>query len=487
MTLRIFNVLGRQKQAFSPMHEGRVGMYVCGPTVYEHSHLGHAKTYVSFDVVARYLRYRGFDLLYVQNITDVGHLRANDEDRILVRAAQLNAKPMQVVETFTRSYFEDMDALGVQRPDISPRASGHVPEQIEMIETLIANGHAYAVDGNVYFDVLSDADYGKLSNRRVDEQQDESRDLVAGEKRHPADFALWRKAEPEHILRWNSPWGVGFPGWHIECSAMAKKYLGANFDIHGGGIDNIYPHNENEIAQSESANEVGFANYWMLTGSLNVLDPDEGIPVKMSKSLGNYITIKDALASYRPQELRYFILTSHYSNPVVYSEEALASAKAGWERLMNAIRLLRRQLNHAPESDAGAGFHRRLDAAKAEFTKVMDDDFNSPRGIAVLQDLTRDVNSLLNSEAEVGVSTLAAIDKTYTALGGDVLGLAPAIESMDGGDGQREAALIEMLIEMRAQARADRDYARSDQIRDQLAALGVALEDRVDGTIWRLD
>ncbi len=487
MTLQIFNVLGRQKQPFAPIHEGRVGMYVCGPTVYEHSHLGHAKTYVSFDVVARYLRYRGDDLLYVQNITDVGHLLANEEDRILRRAAQLNAKPMQIVETYTRSYFEDMDALGVQRPDISPRASGHVPEQIEMIETLIANGHAYAVDGNVYFDVLSDADYGKLSNRRVEEQHDESRELVGGDKRHPADFALWKRAEPEHILRWNSPWGVGFPGWHIECSAMAKKYLGANFDIHGGGIDNIYPHNENEIAQSESANDVGFANYWMLTGSLNVLDPDEGIPVKMSKSLGNYITIKDALQMYRPQELRYFILTSHYSNPVVFSDEALASAKSGWERLMNAVRLVRQQLNSAPAVDAGNGFLARLETAKADFASVMDDDFNSPRGIAVLQDLTRDVNTLLNSETVVGAATLRAIDDTYSALGGDVLGLVPAVETRQGGDGQREAALIELLIKMRAQARADRDYARSDQIRDQLAALGIVLEDRVDGTIWKLN
>ena len=487
MTLQIFNVLGREKMAFTPIHEGRVGMYVCGPTVYEHSHLGHAKTYVSFDVVARYLRYRGFDLLYVQNITDVGHLLANEEDRILRRAAQLNAGPMQIVETYARSYFEDMDALGVMRPDISPRASGHVPEQIEMIETLIANGHAYAIDGNVYFDVLSDADYGKLSNRRLDDRQDESRDLVGGGKRHPADFALWKRAEPEHILRWNSPWGVGFPGWHIECSAMAKKYLGANFDIHGGGIDNIYPHNENEIAQSESANDVGFANFWMLTGSLNVLDPDEGIPVKMSKSLGNYITIKDALQTYRAQELRYLILTSHYSNPVVFTEEALASAKSGWERLMNAVRLVRQQLNSAPENDAGDGFRERLTAAKDQFNAVMDDDFNSPRGIAVLQDLTRDVNTLLNSEAEVGVSTLMEIEKTYTALGGDVLGLVPPAEAGDSGDGQREAALIDLLIAMRAQARADRDYARSDQIRDQLTGLGIALEDRVDGTIWKLN
>ena len=485
--MRIFNVLGREKQDFQPIHDGRVGMYVCGPTVYEHSHLGHAKTYVSFDVVARYLRWRGYDLLYVQNITDVGHLLANEEDRILRRAAQLNARPMQIVETYARSYFEDMDALGVQRPDISPRASGHVPEQIEMIETLIANGHAYAVDGNVYFEVLSDADYGKLSNRRVEEQQDESRELVGGDKRHPADFALWKRAEPEHILRWNSPWGVGFPGWHIECSAMAKKYLGANFDIHGGGIDNIYPHNENEIAQSESANDAAFANYWMLTGSLNVLDPDEGIPVKMSKSLGNYITIKDALASYRPQELRYFILTSHYSNPVVYSDEALASAKSGWERLMNAARLVRRKAINAPESDAGNGFLARLEAAKTKFKSVMDDDFNSPRGIAVLQDLTRDVNTLLNSGAEVGASTLAAIDETYTSLGGDVLGLIPTVEAAESGDGAREKALIELMVEMRAQARADRDYARGDRIREELAALGVVLEDRVDGTIWKLE
>ena len=268
---------------------------------------------------------------------------------------------------------------------------------------------------------------------------------------------------------------------------MAGKYLGANFDIHGGGIDNIYPHNENEIAQSECANGVAFANYWMLTGSLNVLDPDEGIPVKMSKSLGNYVTIKDALQEYRPQELRYFILTSHYSNPVVYSEDALASAKSGWERLMNAVRLVRQQMNNAPESDAGNAFVERLSSAKNTFSTVMDDDFNSPRGIAVLQDLTRDVNSLVNSETEVGLATLQAINETYTVLGGDVLGLVPASETTESGDGQREAALIQMLIDMRAQARADRDYARSDEIRDQLAALGIVLEDRADGTVWKLN
>lgn len=486
MALQIFNVLGREKQPFRPIEDGRVGMYVCGPTVYDHSHLGHATTYVSFDTIIRYLRYSGYDVLYVQNITDVGHLREDDTDRVIGRAAQAKVRPMQLVETFTRSYFEDMDALGVTRPDISPRASGHVPEQIEMIETLIRNENAYVSDGSVYFDVTSDEDYGKLSNRRLEDQQAESRDLVGGDKRHPADFALWKKADPDHILRWNSPWGEGFPGWHIECSAMARKYLGANFDIHGGGIDNIYPHNENEIAQSECANGIGFANYWMLTGSLMVMDEMEGIPVKMSKSLGNFITIKDALKDYRPQELRYFILTSHYSNPVVYGEDSLTSAKSGWERLMNAVRLTRQQMNNAPEGDAGNSFLERLDKAKADFVNVMDDDFNSPRAIAVLQDLTRDVNSLLNGDAEVGLNTLKAINDTYTEVGGDVLGLVPAVDVADSGDSQRESALIEMLIAMRAQARAEKNYARSDEIRDQLSAIGIVLEDRADGTVWKV-
>jgi cysteinyl-tRNA synthetase len=486
MALHIYNVLGRDKQEFKPINEGRVGMYVCGPTVYDNSHLGHASTYVSFDVVVRYLRYTGLDVLYVQNITDVGHLRANEEDRVLVKAAQLNAKPMQIVETYTRSYFEDMDALGVTRPDISPRASGHVPEQIEMIQQLIKNGNAYESVGSVYFDVTSDDDYGKLSNRKLDEQQDESRELVGGEKRHPADFALWKNADDSHILRWNSPWGEGFPGWHIECSAMARKYLGTTFDIHGGGIDNIYPHNENEIAQSECANGAQFANYWMLTGSLMVMDEFEGIPVKMSKSLGNFITIKDALKDYRPQELRYFILTSHYSSPVVYGEDSLSSAKSGWERMMNAVRLTRQTMQHAPEGDAGNSFLERLEKTKADFKTVMDDDFNTPRAIATLQELTRDVNSLLNSDAEVGLNVLKAINDTYVETGGNVLGLVPDVESADSSDSKREASLIQMLINMRAQARAEKNYARSDEIRDELAGMGIVLEDRADGTIWKI-
>lgn len=289
MTLRLFNVLGREMQEFVPLIPGQVTMYVCGPTVYDHPHIGHAKTYVAFDTLVRFFRSTGYDVLYVQNITDVGHLLDSGEDRILRKAAQTQARPMQIVEMYTKSYFDAMDALGVGRPSISPRASGHIPEQIKMITTLIEKGHAYESNGSVYFDVSTDPNYGKLSNRRLQEQEAGAREAVRGDKRNPEDFALWKKADPEHILRWDSPWSEGFPGWHIECSAMAKKYLGETFDIHGGGIDNIFPHNESEIAQSECANEAEFARYWLLVGSLTV----DGI--KMSKSLGNFTTIADAL------------------------------------------------------------------------------------------------------------------------------------------------------------------------------------------------
>ncbi len=479
MALKIYNVLGRDKQEFIPLEPGRVGMYVCGPTVQDYAHLGHAKTYVSFDVIARYLRYSGYDVLYVQNITDVGHLLDTGEDRILKKAAALQARPMQIVEHYTRSYFADMDALGIQRPDISPRASGHVPEQLKMIQTLIDKGHAYVANGSVYFDVTSDPDYGKLSNRRIDMQEAGSRESVRDEKRNPEDFALWKKAEPEHILRWESPWGEGFPGWHIECSAMAKKYLGATFDIHGGGVDNIFPHNESEIAQSECANEVDFARYWILTGSLTV----DGI--KMSKSLGNFITIKDALKKHRPEVIRMFVFSAHYSSPVDYTEEALAAAAGGWERLYGAVRLAWQMQAAAPEGDAGNGILPRLEQAAAEFRAAMDDDFNAPKAVAALQELTRDVNTLLNGGTVVGRATLDAIVGTYQTLAGDVLGLIPAQDAASG-DGQREAGLVELLISLRADARKKKDFATSDRIRDELKALGVILEDRADGTVWRV-
>ncbi len=479
MALKIFNVLGREKQDFQPLTPGRVNMYVCGPTVYDNSHIGHAKTYVNFDMVVRYLRYSGYEVLYVQNITDVGHMLDTGEDRILKKAQQLQAIPMQIVERYARSYYEDMDALGVVRPDISPRASGHIPEQIKMAQTLIDKGHAYVANGSVYFDVTTDDDYGKLSNRRINELEAGSREAVRDEKRNPEDFALWKRAEPEHILRWDSPWGEGFPGWHLECSAMAKKYLGDTFDIHGGGVDNIFPHNESEIAQSECANDAEFARYWMLVGSLTV----DG--VKMSKSLGNVINIKDALKAYRPEVIRLFMMSAHYSNPVDYSDGALESAAAGWERLYGPVRVARGMLNSAPNTDDGNSFNERLAKAAEDFKAVMDDDFNAPKAVAALQELTREVNTLLNSGTTVGRAALEAIDQTYRTLGGDVLGIIPAVDTASS-NGQREAGLIELLIDLRKQARKNKNYAESDRIRDELAVLGVALEDRADGTIWRV-
>ncbi|MBI1256963.1 MAG: cysteine--tRNA ligase [Chloroflexi bacterium] len=485
MPLRIFNVLGREKQDFVPLEAGRVGMYVCGPTVYDESHIGHAKTYISFDVVVRYLRYSGLDVLYVQNLTDVGHLLDSGEDRILKKAAQTQSKPMAIAEQYARAYQDAMDKLGVTRPDIQPRASGHIPEQIRMIETLIEKENAYVANGSVYFDVTSDPDYGKLSNRHVEQQEAGSRETVRDEKHNPEDFALWKVAEPEHILRWDSPWGEGFPGWHIECSAMAKKYLGETFDIHGGGIDNIFPHNESEIAQSECANDVDFAKYWMLVGSLLV--PDKyGNPVKMSKSLGNFVTIKDALQRFRPEVIRMFMMSAHYSSPITYDQGSMEATERGWDRLYNSVRLLRRAMNDAPAGSAeGNGILARVEETKAAFAAAMDDDFSAPQAIAVLQDFTRDVNTLLNSGLVVGLDVLSAVNDLYSTLGGDVLGIIPKTDENTGSDASREAALIEMMIAMRGQARASKNWAESDRIRDELAKIGVILEDRADGTIWK--
>ncbi len=479
MPLRVYNVLHREKVDFVPIHEGKVNMYVCGPTVYEHSHLGHAKSYVSFDMIVRYLRFSGYDVLYVQNLTDVGHLLESGEDRILKKARQASATPMQIVETYARSYFADMDALGVVRPDISPRASAHVPEQIEMIEVLIEKGHAYVARDAVYFDVTSWREYGKLSNRRLEEQEAGSRRLKGSGKRNPEDFALWILAPEEHILQWNSPWGRGYPGWHIECSAMSRKYLGDTFDIHGGGIDNIFPHNECEIAQSEAANGVPFANYWLLVGTLTV----DG--QKMSKSLGNYTTIKDALARYRPEVIRTFIFQSHYTNPIDFSDEALQAAERGWERIVGAVRLTRDKLRDAPDQGENT-FADVLATHRAQFIAAMDDDFNAPMALATLQTLTGEVNKLLNSGEVINKPTLAAIEATYSELGGQVLGIVPQGDA-HSIDMKLTDGLIRLLIDVRKQARAEKNFARADQVRDQLKALGVLLEDRADGTTYRLE
>jgi cysteinyl-tRNA synthetase len=479
MSIQVYNVLSRQKEEFKPLNPDLVTMYVCGPTVYDYSHIGHAKTYVSFDVIVRYLRFSGYRVRYVQNITDVGHLLDTGEDRIVKGARRERIEPMEVVERYTRAYFEVMDALNVTRPDISPRASAHIPEQIEMIKQLFADGYAYEVDGSVYFSVEKFDEYGKLSGRRLEELEEGARVNVRDEKRHPADFALWKKAEPEHILRWPSPWGWGFPGWHIECSAMSTKYLGETFDIHGGGIDNIVPHNECEIAQAEAATHKTFARYWLLTGSLTL----DG--VKMSKSLGNVLSISGALEKYSPEAIRYFILSAHYSNPIDFSDAAIEAASKGLERVLVPVRAVRDRLRSAAESNDGADFVATLDEHRAALKAAMDDNFNAPAAIGILSQLTTDVNTLLNSGQPIGKATLEAIDQLYRDYGGSVLGIIPN-EFKQESNYELVDGLVRMLIEMRKDARAAKDFKRSDQIRDQLAALGVVLEDGRGGTTYRL-
>jgi len=481
MTLQVYNVLTREKEEFVSLVEGRVHMYVCGPTVYNHAHLGHAKTYVAFDIVNRYLRFKGYKVLYVQNITDVGHLLDTGEDRILKGARRERVEPMELVETYTRSYFDDMDKLGVMRPDISPRASGHIPEQIEMIKALLEKGHAYEVDGTIYFDVSSFDEYGKLSRRKVEDSEAGARIAVREEKRHPADFALWKKAEPEHILRWPSPWGWGYPGWHIECSAMSTKYLGETFDIHGGGVDNIFPHNDCEIAQAEAATDKAFTRYWLLAGTLTVNG------VKMSKSLGNFLTLKDAFKLYNPYALRFFVLSSHYRSPVDFSRDALLAAQRGVERLHSAVRTVRSRLaTMGPSGTADLSYITDLDQYRDRFIEAMDDDFNTAGALAALFDMNREINRQINSGDPISRGTLAGIDRLYRELGGKVLGLIPDDLGTERASAGLESSLMQLLIDMRDEYRRDKEFQKADAIRDRLTLLGVVLEDRPGGTAWRL-
>jgi len=482
MSLQVFNYLTRKKQPFEPLEQGQVGMYVCGPTVYDHAHLGHAKLYVAMDVIVRYLRFLDYTVRYVQNITDVGHLLDTGEDRILKGARRERVEPMEVVETYTRSYFEDMDALGVVRPNISPRASGHVPEQIEIVKTLLDKGYAYVTEGgDVYFSVEKFADYGKLSGRRLEEQEAGARVSVREDKRHPADFALWKRAEPEHILRWPSPWGWGYPGWHVECTAMAMKYLGKTFDIHGGGLENIFPHNECEIAQSEATTGQLFARYWILVGSLTVNG------VKMSKSLGNFLTLKDALKLYSPWAIRLFILSSHYRGPMDFSRDAVLAAERGIERLHATVRLVRSRMQDVgPSGTAELSYVNRLMPIARQFMEAMDDDFNTPKALAILFDLNREVNELLNSRKPLSQGTLAAIDGLYRDLGSRVLGIIPEDLTQDIGGGLVEG-LMTIILRIRRRYRETKDWEQADTLRQQLTELGIVVEDRPEGPAWRVE
>ncbi len=480
MALTVYNTLSRAKELFQPIEGNGVRMYVCGPTVYGHSHLGHAKSYVSFDVVARYLRFSRYAVLYVQNITDVGHLTDDadeGEDKIVKQSRADRVHPMQLAELYTQSYFEDMDALNNLRPDISPRATGHITEQIAIIEELIRKDLAYEVNGSVYFDVTKFPGYGKLSGRTVDELVAGARVEVNPDKRDPADFALWKRAEPGHIMRWPSPWGNGFPGWHIECSAMSMKYLGESFDIHGGGLENQFPHHDSEIAQSEGATGKLFAKYWLHNNMVTV----DGR--KMGKSLGNFVTLKDAFQRWRPEVIRFFILQSHYRSTLDFSAAAVDGAARGHEKLVNTIRNLRDR-----RRTAGAGEDPGIEIARyrASFIDAMDDDFNTPQAIAVLFDLARETNQRLDSGRDLSVTSLTALDTLFTELAGTVLGFTLEADGHHPeAESDPEGHLVDLLLGVRAEVRAQKLWALSDMIRDGLGRLGFVLEDKKEGTRWK--
>ncbi len=478
--LKLYNSLTRKKEVFKPIHPGFVGIYVCGPTVYGHAHLGHAKSYISFDVIVRYLRHTGYQVRYVQNITDVGHLVSDadeGEDKIGKQARLEKLEPMEVVERYTRSYFEDMDTLNVLRPDISPRASGHIPEQIELVQTLIQKGYAYEVNGTVYFDVSKDKEYGKLSGRNVEE-------LIAGhridpnsDKKNPADFALWKKADPDHIMQWNSPWGKGYPGWHAECSVMSTKYLGQPFDIHGGGLENTFPHHECEIAQSECAHDKTFANYWLHNNMITV----DG--TKMGKSLGNFILVKDAVKKHKPLAIRFFVLSSHYRSPVDFSDKALDAAEKGLDKIYQA--LLRLMDFKAAQSGRDSAFDATIENYIARFKAEMDDDFNTPKAIAALFDFIREVNSWLDRPQQTATDTLQRAARAIEKTAGDVLGLLPAdLKTLRAVDDEKLDGVIRILIDIRNEARKEKNFALADAIRNRLKEAGIELKDTPQGTTW---
>ncbi|MFC4453427.1 cysteine--tRNA ligase [Deinococcus sonorensis] len=476
--LYLHDTLQRKKVLFTPTTPGRVGMYLCGPTVYSDAHVGHAKKEVAFDVVRRYLMHLGYRVRYVSNITDVGHLQ-NDadegEDKIAKRAALEQLQPMEVAEKYFWSFMDDMARLNVLRPDIQPRATGHITEQIELIRELIERGHAYESNGSVYFDVRSWPNYGELSGRRLDDQEEGTREAVRSEKRDPRDFALWKRAEPAHIMRWDSPWGVGFPGWHIECSAMSLKYLGEGFDIHGGGLDLEFPHHEAEIAQAEAAGHP-FARYWMHNNMLTIGGE------KMSKSKGNFTTLRDLYTRLDPMVVRFLLVSSHYRSITEFNDEAFVGAQNGYRRLTDALNEVERRLPDAPERDDSA-LIARIEAHRADFERAMQDDFKTPEAVAALFGLTRDVNEAL--AGEVGRAGLEAAQAAYRTLGGEVLGLFAGGQGPQQDDSQLLDTLMELVLQARQNYRLNKQYAESDRLRDRLTEVGLTIEDTKNGPRWK--
>jgi len=493
--LQLFNTLSRKKEPFKPLKDGFVGIYVCGPTVYGDPHLGHAKSYISFDVVVRYFRYLGFRVRYVQNITDVGHLTddADDgEDKMAKQSRIERLEPMELAEKYTYRYFRDMDRLNVLRPDISPRATGHIPEQIAMIKTLIEQGHAYEANGNVYFDVTSLPDYGKLSGRTLEEAESGSRVETSDDKKNPADFALWKRADESHIMQWDSPWGEGFPGWHIECSAMATKYLGKTIDIHGGGLENQFPHHECEIAQCEGAHHEPFVRYWMHNNMVTLNGQ------KMGKSLGNAISLEQFFTgdhkllsrAWSPAVIRFFLLQSHYRSTTDFSEPALESAENGYRNLTEILELLHRAGEEAKEtgSDAaatGSTHSFDLPSLTEGIHERMNDDFNSARAIGFLFEQLRPLKPALL--AGNPPSNVAELSQFVTRFCADVLAIwSPDESGSSSGSDLPFDDVMQLLLELRQNARKNKDFETADHIRNRLTELGITIEDGPDGSIYKL-
>lgn len=483
--LKIYNSLSKQKEIFKPITEGFVGMYVCGPTVYSNVHLGNLRTFMSFDVVFRYLKHLGYKVRYVRNITDAGHLEADDvtEDRFAKKARLEQVEPMEVVQKYTVDFHNILKTYNLQPPNIEPTATGHIVEQIEMIKEILKSGFAYEVNGSIYFDVHQYNEkhhYGILSGRVVDEAINNTRELDGqSDKRNPQDFALWKKAEPQHIMRWTSPWGEGFPGWHLECSAMSTKYLGEQFDIHGGGMDLKFPHHECEIAQSVACNGSAPVHYWMHANMLTLNGQ------KMSKSTGNYILPSEIYEggnpilskTFSPAVVRFFMLQAHYRSILDFSNDALEAAEKGFQRFSEAMKVLKNlKISETSTIDVRAWQQSCYDA--------MNDDFNTPILIAQLFEGVKYINQINDGTAKISTNDLTILQQSFFDFTEEVLGISFSEQKQNS---QQIDGLIELFITMRNQARADKNWALSDQIRNQLTELGIQLKDSKDGTTYSIE
>lgn len=492
-TLLIYNTLSRSKERFEPLHAPNVGMYVCGPTVYGDPHLGHARPAITFDILFRYLKHLGYKVRYVRNITDVGHMEhdADDGDDKIEKKARLEQlEPMEVAQYYTNRYHTAMNALNVLPPSIEPQATGHIIEQEELVKQILDNGYAYESNGSIYFDIEKynkDHKYGILSGRSLENIVNESRSLAGvGEKRHQADFALWKRAMPEHIMRWPSPWSDGFPGWHCECTAMGRKYLGNHFDIHGGGMDLVFPHHECEIAQAVASQGDQMVRYWMHNNMITINGQ------KMGKSLGNFITLEqfftgshDSLEqAYSPMTIRFFILSAHYRSTVDFSNDALKASEKGLERLMNGLS----DLDRVPVSDTcDEVTDRFVKQLRQRCYDAMNDDFQTQLVISYLFEACHVVNTLLDHKAHICADCLKELSETMRIFAFDLLGLKP--ENGDNNEAREEAygKVVDMVLSLRAKAKADKDWTTSDKIRDALADAGFEVKDTKDGVTWRLN